>query len=239
MGVVADAEEITVFAAASLKEALDQITASFETETGHKVTTSFAGSSALARQIEYGAPADIFISASTEWMDRLAETGHIITETRVDLLQNRLVLIAADAGIEAATITPETDLNAMLNGGKLAMALTEAVPAGIYGKAALQHLGLWKNVEGSVAQTDNVRAALALVALRAAPLGIVYATDAIAEPRVHVNGVFPSETHPPIVYPAAVTTKSKSPAATALLDYLRSDTAHDIFDKHGFIVARE
>ncbi|MEM9576667.1 MAG: molybdate ABC transporter substrate-binding protein [Pseudomonadota bacterium] len=239
VGDVAGADAVTVFAAASLKESLEEVTARFEADTDHDVSISFAGSSALARQIEFGAPADIFISASAEWMDRLAKSGSIRSETRIDLLGNRLVLITAKAEIEPHPLGVDTDLAQMLQGDRLAMALTEAVPAGIYGKAALQHLGLWADIESQVAQTDNVRAALALVALRAAPLGIVYETDAKAERRVRIVGVFPSDTHPPIVYPAALTVGTTSPAATALLDYLRSDTAHEIFEDHGFIVSRE
>lgn len=232
------AEQLTVFAAASLKEALDEVAEAFGESTGHRVTTSYAGSSALARQIELGAPADVFISASTDWMDRLEDAAAIRPETRFDLLGNRLVLIGA-AGSDAVTLTPDLDLAELLQGGRLAMALTNAVPAGIYGKAALQSLGLWNAVEPLVAQTDNVRAAMALVALRAAPLGIVYATDARAEPRVTVKAVFPTETHAPITYPVALTTQARTPQATAFLDYLRRDAAHDIFRRYGFIVGAE
>lgn len=235
----AQAGQVTVFAAASLKEALDDVVTRFHAETGHSVVTSFAGSSLLARQIEQGAPADIFVSASSDWMDVLETSGAIRAETRVDLLSNHLVLVGSQARVDVDTITPQTDLITMLGGGRLAMALTTSVPAGIYGKAALETLGLWNDVAASVAETDNVRTALALVALGAAPFGIVYATDAKAEKRVDIVGIFPTQTHPEIIYPAAIVSRSTSPTAATFLDYLRSDTAHDVFEDHGFIVIAE
>ena len=158
------AEQITVFAASSLKETLEEIAADFTSETGHDVVLSFAGSSALARQIEFGAPADIFISASTDWMDHLEKEELIAPATRFDLVGNRLVLVGPVDGSAEVVLNADTNMAALLHGGKLAMALTDAVPAGIYGKAALEHLGLWQDVAAFVAQTDNVRAALALVA---------------------------------------------------------------------------
>lgn len=228
----AGAEGILVFAAASLKTALDELAAVYEDTTGSEVTVSYAASSVLARQIQVGAPADLFIAANVDWMDVLQRDGLIDTETRVDLLGNGLVLIGAK-GKELAEIGPGYDLTAELDGGYLAMALVDAVPAGIYGKAALQNLGLWDGIQAQIAQADNVRAALALVATGAAPLGIVYRTDAQAETRVQVVGSIGSELHPPIIYPAALTQRA-SPQALGFLEYLQSDAARSAFLRQGF-----
>ena len=236
LGERAKADNVTVFAAASLKEAIDEIGADFTTRTGHTVITSFAGSSALARQIEYGAPADLFISASTEWMDYLEARGALDDNTRIDLVGNRLVLIGSVENSAPVRLDRTLDLPTLLNGGRLAVALTNAVPAGIYAKAALEALGLWAEVQPFLAETDNVRAAMALVAVGAAPLGIVYATDAKAEKRVSIRGFFPQDTHPEIVYPAALTERSTSPAARLLLDYLKSPAADAAFKRYGFIL---
>jgi molybdate transport system substrate-binding protein len=233
------AETLTVFAAASLKEALDEISQTFEADNGVDVTVSYAGSSTLARQIAYGAPADVFISANTAWMDSLEEDRMIVRESRVDLVGNALVLIGAATDPAPIALTKGYDLSKDLGAGRLAMALVDAVPAGIYGKAALEHLGIWPDVEGQVAETDNVRAALALVALGAVPLGIVYATDAMAEPRVAVKATFPPQSHPPILYPAALTSAATHPKAQAFLDYLQSAAADDVFTRHGFVVLPE
>lgn len=230
----AHADETLVFAAASLKTALDEIAGDFAAATGHSAAISYAGSSALARQIQAGAPADVFISANTEWMDVLEAEGLIAPESRFDLVGNAIVLIAADPGAAPVEVAPELDLAGMLDGGWLAMALVDAVPAGIYGKAALESLGLWGSVAPQVAQADNVRAALALVATGEAPYGIVYATDAAAEPAVTAIGTFPEETHPPIIYPAARTTAGTGAAAAAFADYLTSDTARAVFAGQGF-----
>lgn len=213
------AERITVFAAASLKTALDAVAEDYPGE----VTLVYAGSSALARQIAAGAPADVFISANPDWMDDLAARGRIDTAGRVDLLGNSLVAIAPRGAM------PEAPFEA----DRVAMALTEAVPAGIYGKAALQHLELWDVVAPRVVQTDNVRVALALVALGEAPLGIVYATDALAEPRVDVVFDFPSESHPPIRYPAAPVIGGDD---GGFLAYLQGPEARAIFAVQGFEV---
>ncbi|WP_299984647.1 molybdate ABC transporter substrate-binding protein [uncultured Ruegeria sp.] len=226
------AEGVLVFAAASLKTALDAIAPGFEQETGHKVTVSYAASSVLARQIQVGAPADLFISANQDWMDVLQSEGLIDTASRVDLMSNGLVLIGAPDA-ESAEIEVGFDLITRLDGGYLAMALVDAVPAGIYGKAALQGLGLWNDVQGQIAQTDNVRAALALVATGAAPLGIVYRSDAIAEDRVGVVGTIPPKHYPTIVYPAALTTAA-GPDARAFLTYLQGDAAKSEFLRQGF-----
>lgn len=228
------AEEVVVFAAASLKTALDPIAADFQKATGNTVTISYAGSNALAKQIQEGAPADIFISASTDWMDKVEQAGDVVAGTRSNLLGNTLVLVAHDPG--AARVTPAAgmDLPGMLKGGKLAMALVDSVPAGQYGKAALTKLGLWDKVEPSVAQADNVRAALALVAQGEAPYGLVYATDAAAEPKVHVAGTFPEDSHEPIVYPAALLKGAKDAADRAFLDALSAPAADEVFQKQGF-----
>lgn len=235
MAVPAAAEDITVFAAASLKNAMDEVAAGFEAAAGHGVTVSYAGSSALARQIELGAPADVFVSANPGWMDRLDEAGKTEGGTRVDLLGNRIVLIAHGVA-EPVEVGAGMDLAGMLGEGRLAMALVDAVPAGIYGKAALESLGLWESVEARVVQADNVRAALKLVAIGEAPMGVVYATDAAAEEGVSVLGAFPEDSHPPIVYPVAAMTGRLSPMVAEFLGYLQSGAAREVFKRHGFTV---
>ncbi len=230
------AEDVTVFAAASLTDALDRVAETWTAETGLSVTTSYAGSSALANQIQQGAPADIFISASVDWMDAVETSGDLREGTRRDILGNTLVLIAHGQDAAAVTIDATLDLAGMLGDGRLSMALVDAVPAGIYGKAALTSLGLWDSVEPLVAQSDNVRAALAFVALDEAPLGIVYATDAAAEDNVSMIGTFPAGSHDPITYPAAITAQSESAHADAFLDYLTSDAARAIWQSYGFSV---
>lgn len=224
------AEPVTVFAAASLKTALDDVAAGYD----GKVVLSYAGSSMLARQVQQGAPADVVFLANTDWMDVLAVDGLIATGTRVDLLGNRLVL-AGPAGAVRVEIGPQLDLAAMLGDGRLAMALVDAVPAGIYGKAALESLGQWAAVEDRVAQVDNVRAALALVSLGQVPLGVVYATDALADPRVDALGVFPVSSHPPIRYPVAAVAGHED-AAAGFLAFLTGAEARTIFASHGFSV---
>ncbi|MEQ8896309.1 MAG: molybdate ABC transporter substrate-binding protein [Roseovarius sp.] len=228
-------DEITVFAAASLKTAMDEVAEGFEAAAGHEVTVSYAGSSALARQIELGAPADVFLSANPGWMDRLEEAGKVEAGTRIDLLGNRMVLIAHGQR-EAAEVGPGMDLGAMLGEGRLAMALVDAVPAGIYGKAALESLGQWERVADRVVQADNVRAALKLVAIGEAPMGVVYATDAAAEEGVSVLGEFPEDSHPPIVYPAAAMAGRVGPMVAEFLGYLQSGAAREVFERHGFSV---
>lgn len=228
-------QTVTVFAAASLRDALSEVGDAWQHETGHSIRYSFAGSSALARQVEAGAPADLVILANAAWMDHLDTRGVIEGESRLPLLSNRLVLIApAESAPRDPAVGLGDTIRQRMGDGRLAMALVDAVPAGIYGKAALQSLGLWADVAPSVAQTDNVRAALALVALGEAPLGIVYASDLLAEPRVQVLHTFEPESHPAILYPAALVTGHDSPAAVALLDYLNSPIAKEIFLRHGF-----
>lgn len=233
------ADRVTVFAAASMTTALQEIEELFEAETGHALVVSLAGSSALARQIQQGAPADVFISASSDWMDALEADGLIDAGTRVDLLGNRIVLVAHGAAAalsEIGEIDAGFDLAARLEGGKLAMALIEAVPAGIYGKAALDSLGLWDSVAQDVAQTDNVRAALALVATGEAPYGIVYATDAAAEKDVSILGLFPADSHPPIIYPAARIAGRGDRAAADFMAFLRGPDARRVFEQQGFTI---
>ena len=233
------ADGITVFAAASLKNAMDEVSAGFERETGHAAAVSLAGSSALARQIQHGAPADIFISANPGWMDALERDGLVDPASRFDLLGNALVLIAHGRGAPAVGIGPGLDLAGMLGEGRLAMTFVDAVPAGIYGKAALESLGMWEAVAPQVAQADNVRAALALVSSGEAPLGIVYATDAAADDNVTVLGAFPADSHPPIVYPAAAVAASRNRLNPRFLAWLRGPAARTAFERHGFAAAFE
>lgn len=231
----ASAEQVNVFAAASMKTALDEVAALFTETTGNEVVISYAGSNALAKQIIDGAPADIYISANTAWMDEVEGAGMIAEDARRDILGNTLVLIAHD-DIAPIEIGPETDLQGMIGDGKLAMALVDSVPAGQYGKAALESLGLWASVEASVAQADNVRAALALVALDEAPYGIVYATDAAAEDRVHVAGTFPADSYPTVTYPAALLTGAADQADRDFFAALSDEAADAIFAENGFKV---
>ncbi|MAY63889.1 MAG: molybdate ABC transporter substrate-binding protein [Rhizobiales bacterium] len=232
----AHAEEVVVFAAASMKNALDDFSAKWEAETGNVVTVSYAGSSQLARQIMQGAPADIFISANPSWMDELEKAGLVKDGERRDLLGNSLVLVAHGADAEKVEIGPDLDLAALLGERKLAMALVDSVPAGQYGKAALTALGMWDKVAPSVAQADNVRAALRLVSTGEAPYGIVYATDAVADDEVSVAGTFPEDSHPPIIYPAALLNGAADKADAAFYEALSGETARDSFEAQGFTV---
>ncbi|QAX32034.1 molybdate ABC transporter substrate-binding protein (plasmid) [Leisingera sp. NJS204] len=228
--------QITVFAAASTKTALDEAAAAYMAETGRSAALSYAGSPALARQIQLGAPADVYISANPGWMDVLQQDGLIVPASRLDLLTNRLVLIAH--GEDAAPMDLETaDIGARLGESRLAMALVDAVPAGIYGKAALTALGQWPSVVSKTAQTANVRAALALVASGEAPMGVVYASDAAAGSNVTVVAEFPEDSHPPVIYPAAAISGGNAAEAQAFLNYLRSPAARGIFLRHGFGVS--
>lgn len=233
---------VVVFAAASLKNALDAAAAAWTKATGKTARISYAGSNALAKQIEAGAPADLFISADLAWMDYVDRAGLLKAGSRIDLLRNALVLIAPgpkdSASDPQVALAPNlgTTLTRILGGGRLAMATIDAVPAGKYGKAALEKLGAWDAVKGQVAQAENVRAALLLVARGEAPLGIVYATDAAADPSVHVLATFPADSHPLIVYPAAVTRESRNPDAGTLLGYLRGPDARGFFARQGFTV---
>lgn len=229
-------EKVVVFAAASLKNALDAISKAWEADSGGKTTISYAASSALARQIEHGAPADIFISADLDWMKYLSEKKLIKPGTQVQLLGNRLVLIALKNSKAATTIAKNFDLAGLLGDGRLAMANVDSVPAGKYGKAALAALGVWPSVENKLAQAENVRAALLLVSTGEAPLGIVYKTDAAADPKVKIIGSFPEDTHAPIIYPAALTATSKNTAAAEFLKFLKSGKATEKFEAQGFTI---
>ena len=230
----ARAEEVVVFAAASLKTALDEIAAEFMEETGHEVVISYAGSNHLAQQILQGAPADIFLSSAVNWMDVVEAAGLVVPGQRRDLLGNRLVLIAHGTGAAAVALEPGFDLAGLLGDGWLSMAMVDAVPAGQYGKAALQALGLWEAVAPQVAQSENVRAALALVATGEAPYGIVYASDAVAGEAVTVVAEFPEGSHAPIVFPAALLTGAADAADAAFFNALSSEAADATFAAQGF-----
>ncbi|WP_342148198.1 molybdate ABC transporter substrate-binding protein [Methylorubrum sp. SB2] len=227
---------VTVFAAASLKNALDEASAAWTKATARTTRISYAGSNALAKQIEAGAPADLFVSADLAWMDYAEKNGTIRPDTRVNLLRNAIVLVAPKGASPKIALEPGVDLAKALAGGRLAMGNVEAVPAGKYGKAALEKLGAWDGVKGQVAQAENVRAALLLVTRGEAPLGIVYATDAASEPGVEVVATFPEGSHPPIVYPAALVKDSRNAEAAAFLAYLRSPAARPFFERQGFVV---
>lgn len=232
----AQQKSITVFAAASMKNALDDVDDAYGKQSGVKVVASYDASSALMKQIEQGAPADVFLSADLKWMDYGAEHHLIKTDTRFDLLGNRLVLIAPnDSKIANVTIGPGFNLAGLAGDGRIATGDVRAVPVGIYAKAALEKLGVWTAVESKMAMAQNVRAALVLVARGEAPLGIVYETDAKIDPGVKVIGVFPEDSHPPIIYPVALTANAR-PDAAAYLAFLRTAAARAIFERYGFSV---
>jgi molybdate transport system substrate-binding protein len=228
--------DVIVFAAASLKNALDAINTRWEKETGKKASISYAASSALAKQIEQGAPAQMFISADLDWMDYVAQKNLIRADTRSNLLGNRIVLIAPRDKAPTIEIKAGFDLAKVLGDGRLAMANVDSVPAGKYGKAALEKLGVWPSVSAKVAQAENVRAALLLVSRGEAPAGIVYQTDAASDPNVKIIGTFPEDTHPPIIYPIALTANATHPDAAAFLAYIRSDRAKALLEARGFTV---
>src|SRR6185312_8621784 len=221
---------LVIFAAASLKNALDEIATGWKDSGKPAPKISYAASSALAKQLEQGAPADLFR------MDYVEKKDLIQKDTRVNLLGNKIVLIAPRDSKTTVTVKQGFDLAKALNGGKLAMANVASVPAGKYGKAALEKLGAWDGVKGSIAQAENVRAALLLVARGEANLGIVYSTDAAAEPNVKVVGEFPAHSHPPIIYSAALTKSTKATDAKAFLELLKSNKARPAFEKQGFTV---
>lgn len=229
---LARADNVLVFAAASLKNALDEIGTEFERTQPHTVQFNFAGSSQIARQVVAGAPADLLITANVLWMDEVASHQAIMTDSRFHLASNRLVI--ASVAREQIALTQES-LQSTLGSGHIAMALIDAVPAGMYGKAALEALDLWTDVQGQVVQTDHVRSALRLVALGEVRWGIVYRSDVLADPTVFLAAEFPADTHPPIVYPVALTVRNEpSKGATAFHAYLKSERARQILTKHGF-----
>jgi molybdate transport system substrate-binding protein len=225
---------LTVFAAASLKNALDETNAAFTKATGVKVVISYAATPALVRQIEQGAPAEVFLSADLQWMDYAAEKKLIKSDTRVNLLGNKLVLIAAkDSKLDNVAIGPGFDIAKLAGAGRIAVADMKAVPAGRYAKAALEALGAWATAEKKLAQAENVRAALAYVSRGEAPIGVVYATDAKIDPGVKIVGTFPDGSHPAVTYPVAATANAK-PGAARYLDFLRTPAVKSIFEAYGF-----
>ena len=227
----AHAQPFVVFAAASLKNALDEVSLLSRS----KPALSYGASSTLARQIENGAPAQVFISADLEWMDYLERKNLLRAGTRRNIVGNRLALVAPAASTVELEIRPGFPLARALGGGGLAMADPQLVPAGKYARAALETLGAWNSVSGKIAPAENVRAALALVARGEAPLGAVYASDAVAEPKVRIVAMFPADSHPAIVYPAALSSIA-SPAGPGadFLSLLESPAARKVFEKHGF-----
>ncbi len=229
------ADHLTIFAAASLRNALDDVNAAFTKATGIKLTASYAASSTLAKQIEQSAPADAFISADLKWMDYLAERKLIKPDTRVNLLGNKLVLVAPKASkLAHVDIGPGFDIAKLAGDGRIAVADVRAVPAGLYAKAALQTLGAWKAAEPKLAMAENVRATLAFVARGETPVGIVYATDAKVEPKVKIVGVFPDGSYPAITYPIAAIADTKKADVPRYFAFLRSAAAKAIFEKYGF-----
>lgn len=223
---------LTVFAASSLTDSMKAVAAAYKAKTGVTVTLSFGASNTLAQQIDQGAQADIYMSADSDWMDFLQKNNRIANDTRKDLLGNRLVLIGGKDS-KPLTIAPNFDLAGALGSSKLALADPNAVPAGKYGKAALTALGVWDSVAGKIAPAENVRVALEYVARGESPYGIVYETDARADPRVHVVGDFPEKTHAPIVYPVALT-RTAAPGAKDFLAFLSGPQSKAIFEKAGF-----
>jgi molybdate transport system substrate-binding protein len=234
--VRAEDRNLIVFAAASLKNALDDIDVLYRQKSGRTVVASYAASSTLAKQIEAGAPADLFISADLDWMNYVEQRKLIKPATRTNLLGNKLVLIAGAKDPVQLTIGPDFPLARTLGDRRLAMGDPSNVPAGKYGKAALEALGVWSSVATKVAPAESVRAALLLVARGEAPLGIVYQTDAAVEPQVRIVAAFPPGSHPAIIYPIAVIAASTDPAATDYLAFLKSPTARAAFEKQGFTV---
>jgi len=231
----ARAQDVLVFAAASLKNALDEADAVYKKRSGRKASLVYASSSALARQIESGAPADIFISADLDWMDYVDKRHLVKAGSRTNLLRNDIVLIAPADSKVSVTIGPRFPLAKLLGDGRLAMGDPDHVPAGKYGKAALEALAVWPSVADRIARAENVRAALNFVSRGEAPFGIVYRTDAAAQKNVRVVGAFPASSHPPIVYPAAMLASGKSPASEHYFRFLQSSEAQAIFSKHGFV----
>lgn len=230
-------DRLLVFAAASLKNAMDDVATAYEQDHDVDVKVSYAGSSTLARQIERGAPAEVYVSANQDWMDKLESDALIAPDSRIDLLANSIVLVAPAGSDVSIEIAPGFALVDRLGDGYLAMANTDAVPAGIYGRQALTSLGVWDTLSGHVAQADDVRAALALVARGESPLGVVYSSDAVAEDDVRVVDTFPADSHDPIIYPAAILQGVDNPQAKPFMAYLQSEAAGRTFKKWGFGLA--
>ena len=234
---IAGADDVLIFAAASLTNALDAMKPLILKDTGVSVRASYASSAVLAKQIEAGAPADLFISADTEWMDHLAKRKLVVTPVYVEFAGNSLVLVAPASSTATFSIRPDMHLSALLGGGRLAVGDPASVPAGKYAKAALEHLNAWDDVKDRLAPGENVRAALQLVARGECPLGIVYGSDATVEPSVRVIGTFPADSHPPIVYPAAMTTRATGSAPTRVLAWLKTPAAKSVLARYGFDAA--
>jgi molybdate transport system substrate-binding protein len=232
----APVQTLDVFAAASLKESIDDAGAAYEKRTGIKVRAVYASSAVLAKQVDQGAPADVFISADREWMDWSIKRNLIDVKSQRVIASNRLVLVAPrDSKLITVALRRGVSLTKLTGGGRIAVGEVASVPAGIYAKAAFENLGLWNEVKDHLAQAENVRGALAFVARGEAPLGVVYATDAQAESKVKVVGVFPESSHAPIVYPAADVRASKhGAAAAAFLAYLSGREGQAILRRHGF-----
>lgn len=229
------ADNVTVFAAASLTNALQDIAREYQQGKAVKIVTAFASSSTLARQIEQGAPAALFISADQQWMDYLIAKQAMESRSRVTLLSNDLVLIAPqDSQPQPVQINAATPWKTLLHGERLAVGDPDHVPAGIYAKEALQKLGAWESVSPALARASNVRAALALVERNETPYGIVYGSDAVASSKVSVVGVFPESSHKPVEYPMAIVKDRHSPAVSAFYHYLQGPEAVAIFKRYGF-----
>ncbi|WP_193016837.1 molybdate ABC transporter substrate-binding protein [Proteus sp. FME41] len=228
-------EKVTVFAAASLTNALNEISAQYKQEKQTEVVASYASSSTLARQIEQGAPANLFISADQQWMDYTINKNLMVADSRHTLLGNDLVLIASkDSQLNDVVINKETKWKSLLNGGKLAVGDPDHVPVGIYAKESLEYLGAWNTVSPEMARTNNVRSGMALVERDEAPLGIVYGSDAVASDKVKVVGIFPADSHKPVEYPMAVVKGQDNKAVRDFYDYLKTPQAAEIFKKYGF-----
>jgi molybdate transport system substrate-binding protein len=234
----AHAEDLLVFAAASLKNALDDADAAYRKQGGGKVTVSYAASGPLAKQLENGAPADLFVSADLDWMDYAQGKGLIKAQTRVNLLGNRLVLVAPASSSAKVEIGPDFQLAALLGDQRLAIGDPQSVPAGKYAQTALETLGAWDRVKDKAAKAESVRAALALVSRGETPFGIVYETDVAADPGVKIVGIFPDDSHPPIIYPIAITAITRKAEAVKFLAWLRSPEAAPFFEKQGFKVLK-
>lgn len=234
------ADTITVFAAASLTNALQDISSAYTKEKKVKVVASYASSSTLARQIEAGAPANIFISADQKWMDYADSKNSIDKQTRVTLLTNSLVVVAqkGPAAQSDFIINDKTDWKALLNGGRLAVGDPDHVPAGIYAKEALQNLGAWDDVSSHLAAADNVRGALALVERGEAPLGIVYGSDVVSSKGVKVVATFPEASHKKVEYPLAIVARNNNAAVTDFYDFLKGPEAAAVFKHYGFAAAQ-
>jgi len=229
-------EPVMIFAAATLKPALDPIAQAASEALHVRVTVVYGPSPALVKQLESGAPADIFFSADADWMNAVVARKLVDPATRVDLLSSRLVLIAPAADATPVSITPGFPLATMLGGGHLAMCDPMMMPAGRYGRAALQKLGVWPSVQHRIANAEDVLTAVTYVSRREAALGIVFDTDAKLDPAVAVVGTFPADTHPPIVYPVAAVARSTNPETPRVLAFLRSAAARTIFVAHGYTV---